>query len=96
MKNETYNGWTNYETWLAYCWLTNDQETYNRLNRLTEAHKDKEAYQLADQIKEFVYDITSSSIELDQASLANDLLNGAISEIDFQEIAEHELEANSD
>lgn len=25
MKTETYNGWTNYETWVVNLWLGNDE-----------------------------------------------------------------------
>ena len=31
MTNETYNGWTNRETWLANLWLTNDQGIYEHV-----------------------------------------------------------------
>jgi len=30
MMNETYNGWTNYETWCVHLWLTVDEATYNK------------------------------------------------------------------
>lgn len=29
MSDETYNGWTNYPTWVTQLWLENDQSTYN-------------------------------------------------------------------
>lgn len=27
MTDTTYNGWTNYETWLAKLWMDNDEDT---------------------------------------------------------------------
>jgi hypothetical protein len=29
MNTETYNGWTNYETWNVALWLQNDETMYN-------------------------------------------------------------------
>ena len=31
---ETYNGWTNWETWNVNLWLTNDENTYSAIYRL--------------------------------------------------------------
>lgn len=31
MKNEKYNGWTNYDTWLVALWLGNDYNNYQRI-----------------------------------------------------------------
>lgn len=29
MKNGTYNGWTNYETWAIALWIANEEVIYN-------------------------------------------------------------------
>ena len=33
VKNETYNGWTNYETWNVALWLSNDKSLYQHARR---------------------------------------------------------------
>ena len=80
MKNKKYNGWTNYETWLVALWLDNDEETYNKIR----SFKYKDLYTLAGKIKILVEGITFTN----KASLRTDLLNAALSEVNFQEIAE--------
>ena len=32
MNDKTYNGWTNYETWLVNLWMSNDEGSYNYWN----------------------------------------------------------------
>jgi hypothetical protein len=29
MNEKTYNGWTNYETWLVKLWIDNDEGSYH-------------------------------------------------------------------
>jgi len=36
MTTETYNGWTNYETWNVALWLQNDESLYNAMLRFIE------------------------------------------------------------
>jgi hypothetical protein len=91
----TYNGWTNYETWAAKLWLDNEQGTYYEVTgkateiheEATEAGEEPGTLELADWLKDYV---TGMMPEI-PASLASDLLGAALSEIDWDEMAESYL-----
>jgi GTPase Era involved in 16S rRNA processing len=94
IKNE-YNGWYNYETWNCKLWLDNEYSTYQymqeeskRIYDESEASeystkKENAVYNLSEFIKEYVEENTPEI----PASMYSDLLNAAISEINFREIA---------
>ena len=86
----SYNGWRNYETWLAYIWLEDvDWRNFVETKLLggeedEEIIKDKKVEMLAEYLKDYIEE------EADMAGLngfLDDLLTSAISEIDFTEIA---------
>ena len=84
----TYNGWSNYETWLGHLWLTNDEYNYSILCEALEL--EAEAYKKAEWLKRSL----SWQLEdiIDEASLWQDLLNQAFSRIDWLEIIEKNLD----
>lgn len=97
-----YNGWTNYETWTVSLWLDNEEPSY-RYWRNEAARQRREAsglvqvrrgywseteaarFHLADQLKEAI----TEAAPLKQPSLYSDLLSAALSEVNWNEIAEH-------
>jgi len=88
MENKGYNGWANYETWAVKLWLDNDEGLYNMQREMAEAvNRDK--YELARAVKDF---IEENNPLADTADLYTDLLNAAIGEADYYEIAEAILE----
>lgn len=90
MKEE-YNGWKNYETWNVALWLDNDQGSQEMVLDMARNVKDSETatVDLADQLKDMVEENNPLN---DQSSMYTDLLNAAISEVDFMEIANNYLE----
>lgn len=99
---QTYNGWKNYETWAVALWLDNDagsQEYWREATRevwetaldskqVREwkfSREDAARILLADRLKDEV----EEGNPVTEASLYADLMNAAISEVDWQEIAEH-------
>jgi hypothetical protein len=84
---KTYNGWSNYETWNAKLWLDNDQGTADEMNRMA---RHAEAGKLAQEIKAFVLECSPDL----GASMFADLLNAALSEVDWYEIAEAYIQDN--
>ena len=76
-EDKTYNGWTNYETWLVNLWLGGYlQQELEDGNEITAAH-----------IKDTINNMLADTPEL--WGMFSDLLNSAISNIDCYEIAAH-------
>lgn len=84
MTNEKYNGWKNYETWLANLWLTNDQEVMEELQANA---NDMDLYDLAEGTKEWLTEQMNDIKDTIGNNLFSDLMSAAFSEIDFYEIA---------
>lgn len=95
MNVSTYNGWTNYETWVAKLWMDNDESSYRYWQEVADdclenSSKDKlftreenAKAKLADRLKGVH---TEQMPELN-ASVWSDLLSAAMSEINWYEIA---------
>lgn len=83
-----YNGWTNYETWAFSIWIDNDESLRNEMIEQIEqaVENDDPINSLTDLLKEFIQE---SMPELKGVYL--DLLQSAIDEINFREIAENLL-----
>lgn len=91
-----YNGWYNYETWLVKLWIDNEegssrywdeaaQEVYDESEADAHFTRDERAtLQLSDRLK--------SEFEEAQPEVTGfwaDLINAAMSEVNWYEIAEH-------
>lgn len=100
-NDEKYNGWTNYETWATNLWMDNEESSYKHARQMardtlievceedfenpTEKEKDDAYCALSETLKE---DMESSVPELPNG-IFSDLLNAALSEINWHEIAQH-------
>lgn len=95
MTKNSYNGWTNYETWLVKLWMDNEEGSSNYWRETAEEHLkvdgDNAAYGLAERLKEQHEETISETVlkpAKQEASFIADLLNAAMSEVNWQEIAE--------
>ena len=91
----SYNGWSNYETWNVALWFDNEPGSYEYRREVSRDHlesadgdKDTAVSDVADWLKD---DINVRSPDLG-ASMYADLLNAAISEVNWYEIAKHWVE----
>jgi hypothetical protein len=75
--SETYNGWSNYETWAVKLWLDNDGWQYER-------GMPKTAHELAAYLKEEAQEMAPDL----GSSVYADLLGAAMDSVDWYEIAE--------
>lgn len=106
MKTETYNGWTNYETWNVNLWMDNEQgsqEYYRETAERTFKHakpggtftkSERATLDFADWLKEEYETASQDILEKSnaQASVWADLLGAALSEVNWHEIAKHYID----
>jgi len=95
-----YQGWTNYPTWAVNLWLAHDEPLCREALDMAEqavadaptdpntigeiwSAEDTAKFRLADAYKDWVRE----QVELDEASLASDLLGHALDSVDWEEIA---------
>jgi len=100
--DKTYNGWSNYETWLANIWIDNEHETQAYWHEMTmEIWKRSEAdsicsrmqragIALADNLKENFEEELEEFREV--KGFWKDMLNAALSSVNWHEIAKAWLE----
>ena len=103
----TYNGWTNYETWLVALWLDNEQQSadYWRQEAIEQAGSDARPYGpgsysdaavgLAEALQEETEDLLEfglTGVEDGRwTGLALDLVRAALSQVEWREIADNLL-----
>jgi hypothetical protein len=101
-REERYNGWKNYVTWVVNLWLEDEESSYNYWSEQAatvkkEYKEDVQEYTLADMLKDD-FELEAEHV-LNEASVYSDILRGAISEVDFREIAKgllDEVETNEE
>jgi hypothetical protein len=102
MEHKEYNGWHNYETWTVKLWLDNDEGTYNYMRELSAEvladHTDEDGAvdangsrsEFAGWLKDY-HDEQLEELNI-PASVFRDLMNAALSEVNWHQIAGAYLE----
>ena len=93
--DDTYNGWTNKETWLVNVWLNNDYDLYKHyISTLTEIVEEQSVdtthNRVVDELKEIVWEIYRE--EHREFGLINDLIETSLNNVDWSRLAEHYIE----
>ncbi len=85
MNDKTYNGWTNHATWLVNLWLGEYNYDHSELSGLSR-------YDATQALKETVDNILTDYETTKLDGLAADLINSALSEVNWYELADSYLE----
>ena len=95
-KDITYNGWANYETCAVEGWLTNNEDTKEKLDDITKNAANLFEYQQADKLRRMVlhmmHDYTDNVYEFGgsiHSGLFIDLLKAAVDNVKWYAIIDH-------
>ncbi len=103
MTETTYNGWTNYETWLVNLWMDNEQGSHEFWRSIASEHYENAeptkyltrteaaCFELADYMK--LHFENWSPLDSEASSVYHDLLGAALSSVNWDEIARHWIDA---
>jgi hypothetical protein len=83
----SYNGYENYQTWAVALWLDNDESTSDLISDIIKHTRSD--YDASDQLKDIIEDMNPLA---DQASMFTDILNSALSDVNYLEIIESHKE----
>lgn len=101
--SEKHNGWANYNTWLVYTWMNNDPESQMFFAYMTKevytvaedqqyfTKQEEAVIMMAERLKGYFEDRMYNEADC-MSSLMRDMLYGAMSEVDWHEIASHSVE----
>ena len=80
-----YNGWTNYETWLVGLWYGDSYNEY-----FLDQFREGELLQRvnADQLRDYVIEGFMDD-QMPENGLVTDLVNNAMSQVNWRELADH-------
>ena len=84
MGDETYNGWTNYETWRINLEILSDFSSGQDDRRFCEMDRGDQATELEEYVDEILTGFDSSA-----QSIALDYARSFVREVNFYEIAKH-------
>lgn len=94
MRKDEYQGWTNYETWLTYSHMSQNESDHNAFIGM--ARETPKRGKLADLYQEHHEELLDESdLESNQPYL-HDLTKGALEEVDWREIADMYLSLVAD
>jgi len=88
MRDNKYNGWTNFETWNFNLWITNEEADYNYALELAGESTDR--WELSKKLEEWADSMAEDYKYIEQFSgFIMDMINSSIKEVNFYEEAEH-------
>lgn len=99
MTHKEHNGWWNYETWVVALWMDNEEhsQAYWR-DAAQQVYRNAKADEVCNKRDRAVFDLADAIKDAHEEDrpqtkgVFGDLLTGALSEVNWREIAEHLLE----
>ena len=97
-EDKSYNGWTNYETWVVNLWLDGDEGSYRHLRAMAqEAWANAEADRTFTRLERATLDLMAAlkdeheETQPEVTGVWADLMGAALSEVNWHEIASNRM-----